>query len=123
MTLDELERLAKAATPGPWYSRNSGVRIRYSGVEYKIADVSSPREYLGCPDTRTADHIAACSPERILAMIECIRVMEVYLVANNPTDFGCACELDYGFVCGPCRALEAQSPLYLARAKLDEVME
>ena len=29
-------------------------------------------------------------------------------VANDPTEFGCACDLSVGYLCGPCHADKQQ---------------
>ena len=46
-----------------------------------------------------------------------------FLVANNSTEFDCACDLSVGYLCGPCRADMQQEPLKIALAKINEVLE
>lgn len=51
--------------------------------------------------------------------IEILRTaIEEYLVANDPTEFGCVCDPSVGHVCGPCKTNERQKPLRIALAKL-----
>ena len=45
-----------------------------------------------------------------------------FLVANDPTEFGCACDLSVGYLCGPCHADKQQQPLKSALAKINEVL-
>ena len=44
-------------------------------------------------------------------------------VANDPTEFGCACDLSVGYLCGPCHADKQQQPLKSALAKINEVLK
>lgn len=44
-------------------------------------------------------------------------------VANDPTEFGCACDLSVGYLCGPCHADMQQEPLKIALAKINEVLK
>ena len=44
-------------------------------------------------------------------------------VANDPTEFGCACDLSVGYLCGPCHADKQQEPLKIALAKINEVLK
>lgn len=62
--LDELERLAKAATPGPW--RKGRFDSVVDGEGFLVAG--------DCPDH---DFIAACQPQAILALIEEVRRLRV----------------------------------------------
>ena len=44
-------------------------------------------------------------------------------VANDPTEFGCACDLSVGYLCGPCHADKQQQQLLeSALAKINEVL-
>ena len=43
--------------------------------------------------------------------------------ANDPTEFGCACDLSVGYLCGPCHADKQQQPLKCALAKINEVLK
>ena len=48
--------------------------------------------------------------------------IDEFLVANDPTEFGCACDLSVGYLCGPCHADMQQEPLKIALAKINEVL-
>ena len=48
--------------------------------------------------------------------------IDKFLVANDPTEFGCACDLSVGYLCGPCHADKQQQPLKSALAKINEVL-
>lgn len=64
--LEELERLAKAATPGPWRSSDNPFVKGYSGR------VEGPEPRIKGLCVADADYIAAANPEVILHLIECI---------------------------------------------------
>ena len=49
--------------------------------------------------------------------------IDKFLVANDPTEFGCACDLSVGYLCGPCHADKQQQPLKSAIAKINEVLK
>ena len=49
--------------------------------------------------------------------------IDEFLVANDPTEFGCACDLSVGYLCGPCHADKQQQPLKSALAKINEVLK
>ena len=49
--------------------------------------------------------------------------IDEFLVANDPTEFGCACDLSVGYLCGPCHADMQQEPLKIALAKINEVLK
>ena len=49
--------------------------------------------------------------------------IDEFLVANDPTEFGCACDLSVGYLCGPCHADKQQQPLKRALAKINEVLK
>ena len=99
MTLDELERLARAATPGPWtmhnrenirecgpdsYSKDdwhgyAWVGIKRDPFDGMLADLDRRQD--GCAEFREAAdkdaaYIAACFPERILALVACVRAAD-----------------------------------------------
>ena len=48
--------------------------------------------------------------------------IDEFLVANDPTEFGCACDLSVGYLCGPCHADKQQQPLKSALAKINKVL-
>lgn len=93
--LDELERLAKSATPGPWTASQTyppdGYAIHAAGIPWQLAYVSST---LGAntshewPIEANASHIAAANPATVLALIADLRAtrsrlaeMEVFIEA------------------------------------------
>lgn len=65
-------------------------------------------------------------PDRVAELEAALKVardgIDEFLVANDPTEFGCACDLSVGYLCGPCRADEQQEPLKIALAKINEVL-
>jgi hypothetical protein len=80
MTLQELETLARAATPGPYYvalddaeecgpHRNSGLSLVDTGRtgDWPIARLC---------ETPSANLIAALSPERVLALLAIVRAAD-----------------------------------------------
>lgn len=96
MTLTELETLAKAATPGPWFKGSwSGqchlkhmhdrtiCQYEYSKSNSDCVSISNKEnfELIGYDDygtvlnTKDAAYIAAVNPETVLTLIETIRVM------------------------------------------------
>ena len=46
-------------------------------------------------------------------------------VANDPTEFGCACDLSVGYLCGPCHAdMQHHDEDHCAAiTKIDEVLK
>ena len=83
MDLDTLERLARAATPGPWRVNPFGVSIRTG--EYRapdsvrVADIADAEDCGCCPTEQgyaTATYIAAASPDVVLALIARVRAAE-----------------------------------------------
>lgn len=94
--LDDLERLARAATPGPWRVTprcGFGVETVVGGkrplIKTVVMAVGAKQEYPSKPDSA---FIAACSPERILALIEVVRALE-QIVAVKPSP-DCQGDLD-----------------------------
>lgn len=49
-------------------------------------------------------------------------LVDKYLVSNDPSEFGCACDMDVGYKCGPCRAWDRQVPLRAALTRINEVI-
>ena len=75
-TLDDLERLARAATPGEWAISEPtmtyvSVRTRCGSQIFTSIIRSSQEQAI-----TNATYIAACSPERVLALIECVRAAD-----------------------------------------------
>ena len=65
-------------------------------------------------------------PDRVAELEAVLKVardgIDEFLVANDPTEFGCACDLSVGYLCGPCHADKQQEPLKIALAKINEVL-
>lgn len=82
--LDELERLAKAATPGPWhaFSQQKPWEIydcRWavgSGHMHALAVLDAPQTSAALRVKADAQHIAAANPETVLALVERVRELE-----------------------------------------------
>jgi hypothetical protein len=68
--LTDLAEKAKRATPGPWH--------RGAAEVYAAQESGDPYDILlpGSSAPRDLDYIAACSPERILALVERVRELE-----------------------------------------------
>ena len=66
-------------------------------------------------------------PDRTAELEAALKVardgIDKFLVANDPTEFGCACDLSVGYLCGPCHADKQQQPLKSALAKINEVLK
>ena len=77
MNIEELKRLAEAATPGPWSSHPNG----YYGVHSNTGTICSTGEKIA-----DALYIAAANPAAIL---ELIRQRDELLVALKALDRGC----------------------------------
>jgi hypothetical protein len=85
--IDELEALAKAATPGPWYSAHHGVNTHGTGAQHDICRVSmTTGSYESEQENR--DYIAAANPAAILTLIA-----EVRALRETPSDDAVLCAL------------------------------
>lgn len=86
VTLDEIERLARAATPGPWFYDSYSRIWQSSAHEVDEALAFVPVE---CGDTATtqgkhdAAYIAAVHPQAILDLIARVRELEEMLTWLN----------------------------------------
>lgn len=78
--LDELERLAKAATPGPWIFVNVGYTFSQS-AQYSIEP--SPGVSVWEHNRKDADYIAAANPATVLALIARVRKAEARGVVHD----------------------------------------
>ena len=71
--------------------------------------------------------IRLSQPDRTAELEAALKVardgIDKFLVANDPTEFGCACDLSVGYLCGPCHADKQQEPLKIALAKINEVLK
>lgn len=72
--LDELERLAKAATPGPWAVRKHTALIHSdTGLSFDIVELGPT----GDETSPNLAFIAACSPDVVLALVRAVRAAAV----------------------------------------------
>jgi hypothetical protein len=95
MSLDELEKLAKAATPGPWVweKRREKERANVQYVEpysdgsgFCQYDLISRDSGVYGPDVPTCEYIIACNPETVLKLIAVARAADEYstgIITNN----------------------------------------
>ena len=116
-TLTDLERLARAATPGTWAHHSSeSVRI-CDDAHDSVAGCRTIVEaevigYERKQSVANAAYIAALSPERVLAMIACIEMLTED--ADEPCAYGDNCQ---SFVklkhyrCRPCHSRAALAAL------------
>lgn len=76
-TLDDLRKLATAATPGPWEHRKfRGINDR-QGFVYKTTGMCSQVcRTIELGTTRDADFIAAANPAVVIALLECIEAAD-----------------------------------------------
>jgi hypothetical protein len=70
--LDELEAGARKATPGPWRNDN-GYRVYAPNDRDSLGESVLVDTKYNCFDGLDAEYISACSPERMLAFIQCLR--------------------------------------------------
>lgn len=70
MDLDELERLARESTPGPWAYLDNGI-VCYAGLAEEHPGIVADTD-----DTACGDYIAAASPDVLLALIARVRAAE-----------------------------------------------
>lgn len=73
INIAELQRLARLATPGPWEANKEGF--------IWCVDPDLSQQVAAFVDDNDAPYIAACSPERILALTEAVENAEL-LVAQ-----------------------------------------
>jgi hypothetical protein len=71
--IDHLERLAQAATPGPWINSQDASTPEYSAVSSRAKSCGVAL----CEEDSDAAYIAALSPERVLALIKCVRAADI----------------------------------------------
>lgn len=85
MNLDELKRLAEAATPGPWKVGTDGWPIgsfstgnsNENGEDYHVSTYGLRCDELGSGDAKTdATFIAAANPATILDLVEKLKACE-----------------------------------------------
>jgi hypothetical protein len=102
--LDEDERTARAATPGPW--EQSGIGEYGWGVSFSRpgAGVEAEDSDQGRAD---ADFIAAHDPARVLREIDAKR----QIVAEHPTASGWDGQSGDGYVCRTCAEITGSGEL------------
>lgn len=124
--LDELERLAKAATPGPWEASSDepGDVVIWGPREEWLANIGNwarqheeidpdraARQYVELRDAADAAFIAAANPQTVLALVERLRLLEgIVRDLANPRTWGGSswCRFCIGCVLG--RDREAPEP-------------
>jgi hypothetical protein len=82
--LDELERLAKAATPGPWTRSSGTVNYRVYGGDRSMVSTCQQvgrhsrkrMEVAEAEGRANAAYIAACSPEVVAALVRCVQTAD-----------------------------------------------
>jgi len=72
VTLDDLEALARAATPGPWAAFHDEDNT-WQLVETRTPGAANLTDDSGVLVSQDAAYIAACSPERVLALVAVVR--------------------------------------------------
>lgn len=81
--ITELEKLARAATPGEWFVGDPNKLGALCGIyepgEYVIADIQEDAEDL--PQEANARYIAATNPQTVLKLIEVIRAQHEVIKA------------------------------------------
>jgi hypothetical protein len=86
--LDELERLARMATEGPWIvvdadNRGDRATVFHLNSEGLVLCADRPSyEFHGEPEN-DAKYLAACSPETLLALVAIARATKAYVEAND----------------------------------------
>lgn len=82
--LAELTQTAKAATPGEWTlgGSSSGGKILQRGPAQPLAARHS-QQYLQIVPTEDAEHIAACSPDQIVALAASLQQFRQWLVETQ----------------------------------------
>lgn len=105
--IDELLAAAREATPGEWsIGHPNQERFPAIGIEsrdWTIADVWTGIEDLENEGTHNARHIAACSPERIIALCEFVQAFTTW--HNHPDVTSHTYEVAYTEMIGAYRRL------------------
>lgn len=84
--LDELERKAKAATPGPWEFVTEGQSTVWAGNgDIPVADI--PNKHILNYGAENGPHIAKCDPQTILRLIAAARENAALRYAMTPAQF------------------------------------
>ena len=72
-TLEQIEALARGATPGPWESNEDGVVVDRPGERYRV--ILSSNIY-DTKRARDSAYVAAVSPDVILRLVEIVKAAE-----------------------------------------------
>jgi hypothetical protein len=72
--IEETARATQESHPGPW--RHVAVRFMQHEVHCAFADPEERDQVALCDSSIVAEHIANCSPDAVLALIERIRQLE-----------------------------------------------
>ena len=89
MTKDErdaLRALARAATPGPWevFDPRQSITVIATDTKYGAISICTVSINTRHDEGRhNRDYIAACSPDRIIALLDRIEAMELVIVAAS----------------------------------------
>ena len=69
--------------------------------------------------------VLATQRERIIELEADVAIdgLDGFLVANDPTEFGCACDLSVGYLCGPCHAAKQQESIDNLKAQLESAQK
>lgn len=97
MNLNELERLAKAATPGPYTVERNTIAVHVTlGNGVRLADIAVPYAHWHDTDRvhrelQQAEFFAACSPEVVLALVNVAKAAREYIEHYNLVGWEDAC--------------------------------
>ncbi len=73
--LDDIEAKARAATPGPWTVRKTGMVEDMRNVSFKVlGNIANSHNHTPYIDRENAEHIAQMSPSTTLALVSALRV-------------------------------------------------
>lgn len=120
--LDEDERIARAADPGPWKSESLG---RHDQAAIKPAALTSLIQFDGSRAAANGMHVSRHDPARVLREIDATRrIVEIHRVVGfedeDMTDLGSGCSecgysAEYGDRGGWCETLRLLAAPYADR--------
>ena len=76
-------------------------------LEARIAKLEQWNAKIGCTNYGLRRQLAVAQADNQRLR----EALDTYLAANDPSEFGCACDLSVGHLCGPCFAEKQQCPL------------
>lgn len=88
-TLDEIEKVAQAATPGPWITGVNKLQLVFPDDlnEYALASCAKDQRDGDYPQHENAKFIALCNPSEILKLTQALKVamegLDFYGAQNN----------------------------------------